>query len=366
MAVYKDEQRGTWYLQTSYKDLNGKRVQLKRRGFQRKKDALNAENKLIEEYKNPHIDLTFEKLAQLYMDYSIGHKKQRSITNQNSLINTVLIPRFKNYKVKDIKPVDIDKFYRELLPKYSNAIMKNIKTRLSAILNYSISFYNLPKNPANIVSLPKKQEERHLKYWTVEQFNIFISYVDDILYKTIFSILFWTGLRKGEMLALRVCDIDFDNKSLNVKNSWNGTEVTSVKTTASERRIGIPDHLCNTLSELLDYHKYRYGTVKQTDYLFSGRNPNIPMATANVNKQLKENTSKTDLPQIRVHYFRHSHASLLINNGVSLYVVSKHLGHKSIQTTANIYGHLYPSSEAVITNALDNIYKADKEEVDIW
>lgn len=360
MAVYKDEQRGTWYLQTSYKDLNGKRVQLKRRGFQRKKDALNAENKLIEEYKNPYIDLTFEKLAQLYMDYSIGHKKQRSITNQNSLINTVLIPYFKNYKVKDIKPVDIDTFYREILPKYSNATMKNIRTRLSAILNYGVSFYDLPKNPANIVSLPKKQEERHLKYWTVKQFNTFVSYVDDILYKTMFNVLFWTGLRKGEMLALRVCDIDFDNKLLNVENSWNGTDITSVKTTASERRIGMPEHLCNQLSELIKHHKLCYGAVKQTDYLFSMRNPEIPMSPTNVNLQLKKITKKSDLPRIRVHYFRHSHASLLINKGVSLYVVSKHLGHESIQTTANIYGHLYPSSEAVITNTLDSIYNSDK------
>lgn len=306
MAVYKDEQRGTWYLQTSYKDLNDKRVQLKRRGFQRKKDALNIENKLIEEYKNPYIDLTFEKLAQLYMDYSIGHKKQRSITNQNSLINTVLIPYFKNHKVKDIKPVEIDAFYREILPKYSNATMKNIKTRLSAILNYGVSFYDLPK----------KQEESHLKYWTVDQFNTFVSYVDDILYKTMFNVLFWTGLRKGEMLALRICDIDFHNKSINVENSWKGTDITFVKTTASERRIGIPEHLCEDIQALINHHKHYHGVVKQTDCLFSVRNPTIPMASGNVNLQLKKITKKSKLPPIRVHYFRHSHASLLINKGV--------------------------------------------------
>lgn len=90
------------------------------------------------------------------MDYSIGHKKKRSIINQNSLINTVLIPQFKNNKVKDINPVDIIAFYREILPKYSNVTKKNIRTKLSVILNYGISFYDLPKNPATIVSLPKK------------------------------------------------------------------------------------------------------------------------------------------------------------------------------------------------------------------
>lgn len=102
MVVYKDEQRGTWYIQTSYKNLSGKRVQLKRRGFKRKKDAQIDEKELIEQYQQPHTDLKFEKLAQLYIDYSIGHKKQRSIKNQNSLINTLLIPYFRNKKVKDI------------------------------------------------------------------------------------------------------------------------------------------------------------------------------------------------------------------------------------------------------------------------
>lgn len=212
----------------------------------------------------------------------------------------------------------------------------------------------------------QKKEERHLKYWTVEQFNTFVSYVDNFSYKTMFSVLFWTGLRKGEMLALRVCDIDFDNKEINVENSWNGTEVTSVKTTASERRIGIPEHVCKDIQILIDYQNTCYGTFRQTDYLFSGRNPTVPMAASNVNLQLKKIIKKSELPPIRVHYFRHSHASLLINNSVSLYVVSRHLGHKSIQTTANIYGYLYPSSEAIITNALDNIYKADNEEVDLW
>ena len=64
-----------------------------------------------------------------------------------------------------------------------------------------------------------------------------------------------------------------------------------------------------------------------------------------------------NLPHIRVHYFRHSHASLLINAGVSLYVVSRHLGHSDIQTTANIYGHLYPNTESEIADVLNKEYE---------
>lgn len=356
MAIYKDDQRGTWYFEIELRDLNGKRIRRKRRGFKRKKDALNAERELLESIQQPNVDLKFSELSKRYMEYSVGRKKTHSIIKQNNLINTLLIPYFKNYYVKDIKPNDIDEFYRSILPRYANSSMKNIRTTLSAIMNYAVSFYELPKNVVNIVQLPKKQQDKKLKYWTLEQFNTFESSIDNIIYKTMFNVLFWTGLRKGEMLALRVCDIDFHNKAINVENSWTGYEITSVKSTASERRIGIPLHLCDQIQSLIDYHKKLHGIVKKTDYLFSVRNPTIPMAPSNVNLQLKKGIKKTGLPEIRVHYFRHSHASLLINKGVSLYIVSKHLGHEDIQTTANIYGHLYPNSEKEVTELLETTY----------
>lgn len=355
MAVYKDDRRGTWYYHLEFKDKHGKRIQRRRRGFSRKKDAIIAERELIKSWQQPNTDLTFDELATLYMDYSIGRKKTQSINNQNNLINTVLIPYFGNLSIKDITPVDIDKFYRSILPKYANSSMKNIRTTLSAIMNYGVSFFELPKNVVNIVQIPKKKEDKKLKYWTLEQFNEFESANDNIVYKTMFAVLFWTGLRKGEMLALRVCDIDFENKAIDVVNSWTGYEISSVKSTASERRIGIPNHLCDLIIELIEYHKGQRN-LKNNDYLFTVRNPTIPMAPSNVNLQLKKITNRVGLPEIRVHYFRHSHASLLINKGVSLYIVSKHLGHEDIQTTANIYGHLYPNSEKEVTDLLESAY----------
>jgi site-specific recombinase XerD len=84
------------------------------------------------------------------------------------------------------------------------------------------------------------------------------------------------------------------------------------------------------------------------------------MAPANVNKQLKRYATLSKLPEIRVHDLRHSHASLLINNGVSLYVVSKHLAHEDIQTTASIYGHLYPNSEQEVSELLHKTFKSNK------
>ncbi|WP_433912300.1 tyrosine-type recombinase/integrase [Staphylococcus sp. LKG3-3] len=356
MAVYKDEERGTWYVHLEFKDIHGKRIQRRRRGFARKKDAVIAEREIIKKLQQPNTDLTFEELAILYMEYSVGRKKARSINNQNNLIETLLLPYLGDKTAKKITPTDIDNFYRSILPKYTNSSMKNIRTTLSAIFNYGVSFFDLPKNVVNIVQLPKKHEEKRLKYWTLEQFNEFENVVDNIVYKTMFSVLFWTGLRKGEMLALRVCDIDLKNNAIDVVNSWTGYEISSVKSTASERRIAIPNQISESISELIEYHK-KQRNLRKTDYLFTVRNPTTPMTPSNVNLQLKKYTKIAGLPEIRVHYFRHSHASLLINKGVSLYIVSKHLGHEDIQTTANIYGHLYPNSEKEVADLLETTYE---------
>ena len=356
LAVYKDINNGTWYFAAHFKDYKGNTLYRKRRNFKKKKEAQIAERELIESLKNPTDILTFKQLSEKYMTYSIGRKKERSIFNQNNLINKVLIPYFGNMNVDDITPNDIDSFYKSILPNYSNATMSNIRTRLSAIINYGVNFFGVKRNVVKIVDLPKKDEVKKLKYWTLEQLIEFLSVVDNTIYKTMFSVLFWTGLRKGEMLALRLCDIDFKNHTLNIEYSWNGKKVTSVKNTPSNRRIGIPVHVCEQLSELVLEQEKKFGTIKPTDYLFTVRNPEEPMTPSNVNLQLKKYTDKTSLPKIRVHYFRHSHASLLINNGVSLYVVSRHLGHDDIQTTANTYGHLYPNSEKEVSEMLNNAF----------
>lgn len=358
MSVYKDNQRGTWYFHAHFRDNEGKYIQRKRRGFKRKKDAQIAERELIESYQRNHsTDLTFYELAKIYMDYSIGRKKEKTIYNQNALINNILVPYFADYKIKDIKPHHLVTFYQSLYKKYSNAYMKAIKRNLSAMLNYAVNFYDLNKNVAMVVELPQKEETKGMRFWTLEQFQSFLSVIDKQIYYTLFNVLFWSGMRKGEVLALQYQDIDFENNQIEIKSGWNGYKLTSVKNSSSERIISVPDHTIESIKALVKTQKQKFGYLKQKDFIFTLHTPDKPMSLTNVNKVLKEYTAKTDLPQIRVHHLRHSHASLLINNGVSLYIVSKHLGHSNIQTTANVYGHLYPNSEKEIGTMLNNVYQ---------
>lgn len=357
MVVYKDKDSGKWYFVTRVTLPNGKTVQRKRKNFNRKKEAMLAEQEFISTQQAIKQNFTFNELAYKYMQYSIGRKKETSIYNQNNLITTILIPYFNDVYVNQITPDFIAQFYSETYKKYSNNYMNNIKRHLSAILNHAVNFYGLERNVAKIVSLPKKDERKKLKYWTLDQFNDFIENVDNVVYRGLFILLFWTGLRKGEALALKFNHIDFKNNILTVKDNWNGTTITTVKNTPSERSIKLPEHVTNALKEVKQRQKEFFGKIRQTDFVFSYNTLRKPMSPANVNKQLKDYTKLSDNEPITVHNFRHSHASLLINNNVSLYTVSRHLGHSDIQTTANIYGHLYPNTESQIQAILNDLQR---------
>ena len=355
MTVYKDEQGKNWYFVVRHKDDNGNWKQAKRRGFKKRKDAQIAEREFVDSLNvDNDLSMTFEQLVVKFYEYSVDRKKARTIANEKHLINTVILPYFANKNIHEITPKQIDEFYRSIVVKYANATMKNIRRHLSAVFNYGIKFHKLTRNVVLVVDLPKKEEEKKLKYWTLEQFIKFESYLKKTQHIALFNVLFWSGMRKGEALGLRIGDINTHNNHINVIRSWNGENITTVKNTSSERSIGVPQHVIDILQEQINELNNKYSDLKDDDFLFPGRYISTPMSPAGVNRTLKRVSDLANLPNIRVHYFRHSHASMLINEGVSLYIVSRHLGHSDIQTTANIYGHLYPNTENEIIDILDS------------
>lgn len=358
MTVHKDPNTNNWFYSVRVENVQGEKVHKKKRGFAKKKDALIAQQKFLETYDTDiEEQYTFREIAERFMRYSKGRKKETTIYNQNNLINHILIPHFKTTPIKNIKPKHIDDFYQSIFDKYSNSMLSNIRRNLSAIFNFAVNFYNLSRNVVKVVSLPKHEERRKQEYWTIDEFNHFINVVDNIVYKTLFMVLFWSGARKGEILALRYCDVDFENEEIEINNSWNDKTITTVKTTPSERTITIPKHVIEQLKELEQYQIEKFKYVNNDDFIFTVRSISKPMALANVNKQFKIGIDKANVKPIRVHNLRHSHATLLINNNVQLYTISKHLGHSDITTTANTYGHLYPNTEKELQSVLTNAYK---------
>lgn len=160
------------------------------------------------------------------------------------------------------------------------------------------------------------------------------------------EILFWTGVREGELLALTPSDIDFENNLLHISKTYNrinGVDViTPPKTETSNRTISIPEFL---KKEILDYINGHYG-MPRNERLF-------PIVARTLQKRMKKFMEKTEVKIIRVHDFRHIHVAYLINQGVQPLIIKERLGHRDIKITLNTYGHLYPTQQKQVADMLD-------------
>ncbi len=194
-----------------------------------------------------------------------------------------------------------------------------------------------------------KQPDKKMKFWTKEEFDTFITCVDKPIYNFIFNLLFYTGIRCGELLALTGNDFDIANKTLSINKTFyvvNRKKVTAPpKTSKGERVISLPNFIIDLFNEYIPLI-YDYSLDKRL----------FPITASTVRYQLCRYCKKANIKQIRIHDLRHSHASLLINLGFQPLIISERLGHEDIQTTFNIYGHLYPNSQSEIADKLDEIF----------
>ena len=188
-----------------------------------------------------------------------------------------------------------------------------------------------------------------MQFWTLNQYRSFIALIEDPVKHLAFDLLFYTGIRAGELLALQIGDIDLVQGILHITKSYQrigGKNIISPpKTKKGIRDITMPKFLCY---EIIEYKKHIYGC-----------DPEFPLFAKMCRGTLKYNLDKyselAGIPRIRVHDLRHSHVALLIEQGVAPMIIQERLGHKSINTTLGTYGHLYPNKQKQVVDILDNL-----------
>lgn len=336
MPVYKDEARGTWYASFYYTDWTGKKRLKKKRGFPRKKDAQDFEREFLAKQRQS-CDMTFASLVELYDADMEARLRASTKKNKKYLMERHVLPFFRELRVNEITPAHVRKWQAGLLaggnaPTY----VKSINNQLVAVLNYAVKYYRLPNNPCHAAGSIGKKKASAMKFWTVEQFNAFIACVTRPSARAGFSVLFWTGLRIGELLALTLEDFDFEKNTLSVTKSYQNIEgkdiITEPKTEKSKRVVPLPEALCAVMNEYLGaLYDYRPG-----ERLF-------PFTKSYFHKQMSRGCAASGVEKIRLHDLRHSHASLLIEMGVPILLISERLGHEDVETTLRTYGHLYPN-----------------------
>ena len=229
---------------------------------------------------------------------------------------------------------------------YSPDYLKNVHTQLSCIFNHAIKYYGLQINPAAKAGNMGSEQPKEMLFWTKEEYLKFIDAMMDkpMLYYA-FEILYWCGIREGELLALTPADFDFEKKTLRINKSYQRLQgkdvITTPKTKKSNRVIQMPDFLCN---EIQDYFKQLYG-LEADSRIF-------PLSKHTLKRGMEFGCKASGVNVIRIHDLRHSHVSLLINMGYSAVAIGNRVGHESVEITYR-YAHLFPTVQKEMADKLN-------------
>lgn len=356
MSVSK-EVNGTWTVQCYYTDMQGARKHKKRRGFKTRREAREWERLFLGE-GSPK-DMVLEEFVPVYFEDKKNELKERTIYIKTLMINSYILPYFGSKRMSEITPADIIRWQNDMMEKgLAETYLRMIQNQLTALFTHAARIYDLKNNPCKKVRRMGRADARDLNFWTKAEYDEFISYEEpNSRYYVIFEILFWTGMREGELLALTKGDVDLANHKIRINKTYYRQNmrdiITSPKTEQSNRTIDIPEFLEEELSE---YMSRIYG-LQDNDRLF----PVVPEA---VQHALKRRIDKYGLKKIRVHDFRHSHCAYLIDQGVDPLIIKERLGHADIKITLNTYGHLYPSRQKEVAEMLNKTKRGDVSESD--
>lgn len=357
MPAYKDKQRNTWYCSFYYTDWTGERKLKKKRGFNTKREATAWEDEFLRTLARS-CDMTFASMTEIYMADMATRLRENTMQNKRFIIENRVLPFFGKLRLNEITPAHVRKWQSLILAEgVAPTYAKTINNQLSAILNYATKYYGLQSNPAKTAGSMGKSKASEMRFWTVDEFNAFIPNVPKLPGRVGLSILFWTGLRIGELLALTPGDVNLEAQTLSVNKSFQVIEgkevITEPKTPRSKRVVAIPPKLCDEIKEYMD----ALYEPDPEDRLF-------PFTKSYFHHQMTDGCAAAGMEKIRLHDLRHSHASLLIHLGMPILLVSERLGHEDVQTTLRTYGHLYPSTTSDAISALDKLMPGGAEEAE--
>ena len=351
MSIYKDNVTGKWRVVYRYTDWTGETHQSSKRGFPTKREALMWERELLLK-KEAKLDMTFESFYEIYVEDMQNRIRDNTWGTKTNIARTKILPYFGKRKIGEIEPRDIIAWQNELLAirqpngkPYSSSYLQKIHSQLSAIFNHAVNFYHLPSNPAQKAGNMGKEEHREMLFWTKEEYLKFAEVMmDKPLSFYAFEMLYWCGIREGELLALSQDDFDLKKGTVSITKTYHRTKgrdvITTPKTKQSLRTVMMPDFLCN---EMRDYFSMIYhGGPK--DRVF-------PATKSFLEHEMLRGTRASGVKKIRIHDLRHSHVSLLIHMGYSAVAIAKRVGHKSIDITYR-YAHLFPSVQEQMVDEL--------------
>ena len=352
MAVYKEEKTNTWRAVYRYTDWTGEKKQTQKRGFKTKREAQAWEREQLHK-SSTDLDMTVASFFEQYTADMQTRIKENTWATKEHIIRTKILPYFGKQRMSNITAQQIISWQNELInykddngKPLSPVYLKTIHNQISAIFNHAVRYYNLRENPCKKAGSMGKKKNREMLFWTKEEYLKFAEVMMDKPQSYYaFEMLYWCGIREGELLALTPADFDFDKNTVSISKSYqrlNGQDlITTPKTEKSNRIITMPQFLAE---EMQDYLKMLYD-VGEDERIFT-------VTKSYLHREMDRGSKEAGVKRIRIHDIRHSHVSHLIDMGFSAIAIADRVGHESIDITYN-YAHLFPSKQTEMADKLN-------------
>ena len=374
MPVYQEKNKSkwtkdgrSWYFLAMYTTLDGARKQKESKKYYTKKEAQIAERQFLENCAHEDIDssnLTFKDLKEKFFDFKKNKISEGTLNTYHT--QSKFLEWFDKFKISSLNVQKFDKWQSYMYDQENTISFKNdVLTLLKSILNYGIKRLSLDLNKfySNIIPFEDPNStKKEMEFYTYKEYCQFIAVEEDLLFTSLFETLYFLGLRKGELRGLQWKFVDFEKRRVQIKFqipsrlNVSDYELTKLKTKASYRILPIPNRLYEWLKALYNQNK-QYTNFNDDWFVFGNV---LPISKEKIKDRKDRNISLANIKYIRVHDFRHSCASFLINNGASIVLVAKYLGHSNIQETLKTYAHMYKDELDAMTNIIDQLQKNTK------
>lgn len=361
-----------FYMYGGTDPLTGKRIKITRSKFKTKKEAQLAIARLQLEIENGNFN---KQVMDTYQEvYDLWIEQYKNTVKESTLVKTKGV--FKNHILPALGAYRIEKLNVQLCQKHTNIWFKNlknfrmVKAYASMVLDYALALGIVTSNPMKLVTMPKTiatpGEEEILRYYTKDELIRFLNCLEgetNVKAYTLFRLLAFSGMRKGEALALTWNDIDFTKNELRINKALSRGEgnrliVQTPKTKKSMRTIILDD---KTMQVLKDWKKKQleeclilgHNAMQPQQLIFNSQSNGL-MQPTKTRKWLLYIQEKYNLPKIRTHDLRHTHCSLLFEAGATLKEVQDRLGHSDIKTTMDIYTHVTEKAKSEAAKKFSN------------
>lgn len=384
MATFKQytKKDGTklWMFKTYLgTDANGKQITTTRRNFNTKKEAQLALSRLKVqfekgEYNKPKEDrYTFNQVFEIWKNNYELTVKESTFVKVMSQYGFHILPIFGSKYIDDISVIDIQNYANDKVNKFVN--YRNLITNISRIFDYAINIGLIDANPTKRISIPKRKisvgDNKKQNYYTKTELKHFLDLSREqqpyYIY-AFFQLLAYSGCRKGEILGLQWRSVSFKDNHINIIQTLasgkdNRLYLEQPKTKHSKRIVSLDKQTMEVLKHWKKEQRKMmfqlgYNTMNDEQLVFS----NIENSFLQVSKPRKwmlQTIHKNNLKEISIHGFRHTHATLLLEAGVSPKVISERLGHSSIQITLDLYSHVTEEMEREVPDIFANAVNFD-------